>query len=196
MTRRDPNLSTSMSVRIRMRRQLIGMSQEKLGELLGITFQQVQKYEKGSNRISASRLFYAAKILGVPVQAFFEDLPGTEADAASANPAREERDVLHDECRGREAGQGLPRCGQFTKRKLDLGHRPGDRREGLVRVASCPALDRLASLPKSALENEELRGLAGHEGAGAGQMSRKNYVFTSESVSEGHPDKVCDRDLR
>jgi transcriptional regulator with XRE-family HTH domain len=63
-----------------MRRQLISMSQEKLGELLGITFQQVQKYEKGSNRISASRLFYAAKILGVPVQAFFEDLPGTEGD--------------------------------------------------------------------------------------------------------------------
>jgi transcriptional regulator with XRE-family HTH domain len=82
MTRRDPNyVDVHVGSRIRMRRQLISMSQEKLGELLGITFQQVQKYEKGSNRISASRLFYAAKILGVPVQAFFEDLPGTEGDS-------------------------------------------------------------------------------------------------------------------
>ena len=58
MTRRDPNyIDVHVGSRIRMRRQLISMSQEKLGELLGITFQQVQKYEKGSNRISASRLF-------------------------------------------------------------------------------------------------------------------------------------------
>jgi transcriptional regulator with XRE-family HTH domain len=63
-----------------MRRQLINMSQERLGELLGITFQQVQKYEKGANRISASRLFYAAKTLGVPINFFFEGLPGLEAD--------------------------------------------------------------------------------------------------------------------
>jgi transcriptional regulator with XRE-family HTH domain len=64
------------------------MSQEKLGELLGITFQQVQKYEKGSNRISASRLYYAAKTLGVPVQFFFEDLPGVDDKGgfSEANP--------------------------------------------------------------------------------------------------------------
>lgn len=54
---------------------LIGLSQEKLGERLGLTFQQVQKYEKGSNRISASRLYQMAQILSVPVQFFFEDLP-------------------------------------------------------------------------------------------------------------------------
>ena len=53
---------------------LIGMSQEKLGERLGLTFQQVQKYEKGSNRVSASRLYQMAQILGVPVQFFFEDV--------------------------------------------------------------------------------------------------------------------------
>jgi transcriptional regulator with XRE-family HTH domain len=77
MTRRDPNfIDVHVGNRIRMRRQIIGMSQERLGELLGITFQQVQKYEKGSNRISASRLYYASKTLGVPVQFFFEDLPG------------------------------------------------------------------------------------------------------------------------
>ena len=79
MTRRDPNfIDVHVGNRIRMRRQIVGMSQEKLGELLGITFQQVQKYEKGSNRISASRLYYAAKTLGVQVQFFFEDLPGVD----------------------------------------------------------------------------------------------------------------------
>jgi transcriptional regulator with XRE-family HTH domain len=76
MARRDPNsIDVHVGNRVRMRRQLIGMSQEKLGELLGITFQQVQKYEKASNRISASRLHHVAQILGVPVQYFFEDLP-------------------------------------------------------------------------------------------------------------------------
>ena len=65
---------------MRMRRMLIGMSQEKLGESLGLTFQQVQKYEKGSNRVSASRLYQMAQILGVPVQFFFEDVSDTESD--------------------------------------------------------------------------------------------------------------------
>ena len=79
MTRRDPNyIDVHVGARIRMRRQLINMSQERLGELLGITFQQVQKYEKGSNRISASRLYYASKTLGVPVQFFFDGLPGAD----------------------------------------------------------------------------------------------------------------------
>jgi transcriptional regulator with XRE-family HTH domain len=59
-----------------MRRMLVGMSQEKLGEHLDLTFQQVQKYEKGSNRISASRLFNMSCILDVPVQFFFDDMQG------------------------------------------------------------------------------------------------------------------------
>ena len=58
---------------------MLGMSQEKLGENLGITFQQIQKYEKGSNRVGASRLQAIASILGVPVAFFFEDAPGHEA---------------------------------------------------------------------------------------------------------------------
>jgi transcriptional regulator with XRE-family HTH domain len=79
MTRRDPNfIDVHVGNRIRMRRLIVGISQEKLGELLGITFQQVQKYEKGANRISASRLYYAAKTLGVPVQFFFDDLAGVD----------------------------------------------------------------------------------------------------------------------
>lgn len=57
-----------------MRRMLVGMSQEKLGESLGLTFQQVQKYEKGANRIGASRLYQIARVLGVPVEFFYEGI--------------------------------------------------------------------------------------------------------------------------
>ena len=52
---------------------MLGMSQEKLGEHLGITFQQIQKYEKGTNRIGASRVFEISRVLGVPIQFFFDD---------------------------------------------------------------------------------------------------------------------------
>ena len=58
--------------RVRLRRMLIGMSQGRLGELLGLTFQQVQKYEKGVNRIGAGRLFEVSRILGVPINYFYE----------------------------------------------------------------------------------------------------------------------------
>lgn len=57
-----------------MRRMLVGMSQEKLGLALGLTFQQVQKYEKGTNRIGASRLYQIGSVLGVPIEYFFEGL--------------------------------------------------------------------------------------------------------------------------
>lgn len=76
MVKKNPNpIDVYVGSRVRMRRMLVGLSQEKLGERLGLTFQQVQKYEKGSNRVSASRLYQMAQILGVPVQFFFEDLP-------------------------------------------------------------------------------------------------------------------------
>jgi transcriptional regulator with XRE-family HTH domain len=65
--------------RARMRRMMLGMSQEKLGDALGLTFQQVQKYEKGMNRISASRLQHMSQILQVPVPFFFEGAPGGAA---------------------------------------------------------------------------------------------------------------------
>ena len=60
--------------RVRLRRTLLGMSQEKLGEALGLTFQQVQKYERGANRIGASRLYDLSRVLEVPVSYFFEDM--------------------------------------------------------------------------------------------------------------------------
>lgn len=81
MTRKMPNpVDVHVGARVRMRRMLIGMSQEKLGESLGLTFQQVQKYEKGSNRIGASRLYQIGSVLGVPIEFFFE---GLERDQAS-----------------------------------------------------------------------------------------------------------------
>ncbi len=66
--------------RVRLRRKMLGLSQEKLGEKLGITFQQIQKYEKGTNRVGASRLQAMSEALNVPVSYFFPD--GEAADAA------------------------------------------------------------------------------------------------------------------
>src|SRR6201989_2009942 len=81
--------------RVRIRRMLIGMSQEKLGDLLGLTFQQVQKYEKGVNRIGAGRLFEVSRILGVPIDFFYEGVSGPAggragfAEAEAAPPVME-----------------------------------------------------------------------------------------------------------
>jgi transcriptional regulator with XRE-family HTH domain len=74
-SRRPNPIDTHVGSRVRFRRMLLGMSQEKLGERLGLTFQQIQKYEKGINRIGASRLFDLAHVLGVPVQFFYDDAP-------------------------------------------------------------------------------------------------------------------------
>ena len=77
--KKKPNpIDIHVGGRVRLRRNMLGMSQEKLGEHLGITFQQIQKYEKGTNRVGASRLQAIASILGVPVSFFFEDAPGQE----------------------------------------------------------------------------------------------------------------------
>ncbi|HET7715944.1 MAG TPA: helix-turn-helix domain-containing protein [Bauldia sp.] len=75
--KKQPNpIDIHVGSRVRLRRMMLGMSQEKLGEHLGITFQQIQKYEKGTNRIGASRLQHIARVLTVPVSFFFEDAPG------------------------------------------------------------------------------------------------------------------------
>src|SRR5262245_45497918 len=68
--------------RIRLRRTLLGMSQEKLGEALGLTFQQVQKYERGANRVGSSRLFQLSRVLDVPVSYFFEEMSAETAQRA------------------------------------------------------------------------------------------------------------------
>ena len=84
--RKSNPIDVHVGGRVRLRRMLLGMSQEKLGESLGLTFQQVQKYEKGSNRIGASRLFDLARILGVNIQYFFEELVGGEDHVANGAP--------------------------------------------------------------------------------------------------------------
>jgi len=91
--KKKPNpIDIHVGRRIRLRRTMLGMSQEKLGESLGITFQQIQKYEKGTNRVGASRLQNISSILNVPVSFFFEDAPGEHgggmsglAEASSSN---------------------------------------------------------------------------------------------------------------
>jgi transcriptional regulator with XRE-family HTH domain len=69
--------------RVRLRRTLLGWSQEKLAQALGLTFQQVQKYERGANRIGASRLFDLSRVLDVPVSFFFDDMTGAAGAAAT-----------------------------------------------------------------------------------------------------------------
>ncbi len=80
MIRKAPNpIDKHVGSRVRLRRMMLTMSQEKLGTALGLTFQQVQKYEKGTNRIGASRLQQISTILQVPVSFFFEGAPGPSA---------------------------------------------------------------------------------------------------------------------
>lgn len=88
---RQPNpVDVSVGLTIRKRRKAIGMSQEELGEALGLTFQQIQKYERGANRVSASKLYEAARALGTPIATFFDGLPdpcaGGDELAADAQP--------------------------------------------------------------------------------------------------------------
>jgi transcriptional regulator with XRE-family HTH domain len=72
---RPSPIDAHVGSRIRLRRTLMGLSQERLGEALGLTFQQVQKYERGANRVGASRLFDLSRVLDVPISFFFDDMP-------------------------------------------------------------------------------------------------------------------------
>ncbi|WP_277278285.1 helix-turn-helix domain-containing protein, partial [Thalassospira lucentensis] len=78
-----------VGARVRLRRTLLGMSQEKLGEAIGLTFQQVQKYERGANRVGASRLYDLSRVLEVPVSFFFDDMP----DEISSKSVHERREM-------------------------------------------------------------------------------------------------------
>jgi len=90
MAKKAPNpIDKHVGSRVRMRRMMLGMSQEKLGDALGLTFQQVQKYEKGTNRIGASRLQQISQILQVPVAFFFEGAPDVPSVGAIQNGATE-----------------------------------------------------------------------------------------------------------
>src|SRR6266581_4660451 len=99
-----PNpIDVQVGSRVRLRRNMLGLSQEKLGESIGLTFQQVQKYERGANRIGASRLHELSRVMDVPVSFFFDDVDPVRAPAIPAGfaePAAEAFDA--DPLRRRE----------------------------------------------------------------------------------------------
>ncbi|XSG81572.1 MAG: helix-turn-helix domain-containing protein [Methyloligella sp. ZOD6] len=103
MAGKKPNpVDAHVGSRVRLRRMLLGMSQERLGESMGLTFQQVQKYEKGVNRIGASRLFQISKILDVPVQFFFEEAPQFDGSAPTGMAEAESETFILEFLNSRE----------------------------------------------------------------------------------------------
>jgi len=100
--RRIGPIDVHVGARLRQRRTLLGMSQTALGDAIGLTFQQVQKYERGMNQISASRLFNLSRVLDVPVQFFFDDMPNAVAASSptlkggrAKEPPSYEPDPMH-----------------------------------------------------------------------------------------------------
>lgn len=120
-----PNpIDVHVGSRVRLRRMILGISQEKLGKSLGLTFQQIQKYEKGANRIGASRLFDLSQLLEVPIQFFFEDYGAAisaPAGLAESDPGDAFMELL-------SSPEGVQLCRYFSsirdsqvkKRVLDL----------------------------------------------------------------------------
>jgi len=109
-----------VGARIRNVRKKIGLSQMKLAEALGLTFQQVQKYEKGTNRISASKLFETAKYLDKPIAYFFEDLgDGSAPVTLHVEPVSEQAVIAFlATAEGIELAQAFPRCKSSRVRRL------------------------------------------------------------------------------
>jgi transcriptional regulator with XRE-family HTH domain len=120
---RNPNpVDLHVGARIRMRRKLLGVSQERLAEQLQLTFQQVQKYERGANRVSASKLYEIARALEAPVAYFFDGLADT---GSTLSPADAGNEYVHDLVmtpEGMELAAMFPkiRRGRVRRRVLDL----------------------------------------------------------------------------
>ena len=95
-------LDAHVGSRVRMRRTMLGLSQTHLGDALGLTFQQVQKYEKGSNRIGAGRLYHLTKVLDVPVSYFYEDLPEELGSSKPSKKRASQKDSHPDMMSNRE----------------------------------------------------------------------------------------------
>jgi len=138
---------------MRQRRSLLGMSQTKLGEAVGLTFQQVQKYERGSNRMGSSRLYEFAKVLDVPVSYFFDEMP---SKALSGRPMSG---------RGRK---GFGKAGKPFEQEKD----PLIKRETLELVRAYYKL-REGRVRKRIYEMVKAVG-ASHDGAQSGRRPRKS----------------------
>ena len=122
---RSPNpVDLHVGGRVRMRRKMLGVSQERLADALGLTFQQVQKYERGANRVSASKLYDIARFLGVPVSYFFEGLADPSTPDAAAADGRSEQ-AVHEflmTAEGLELAAMFPKISrpQLRRRVLEL----------------------------------------------------------------------------
>ena len=114
----EPNpVDVHVGQRARMRRLSLGMSQERLGSVLGITFQQVQKYERGANRIGASRLWDLSLVLKCPVSFFYEDMADRVSNASPRNLARSGRDVSFD-----HVDEDIGNDGAVGRQTMELMH--------------------------------------------------------------------------
>ena len=121
-SKKSPNpIDIHVGSRVRLRRMMLGMSQEKLGEALGITFQQIQKYEKGANRVSASKLWDIARFFKVDIGYFFEGLMVARPGMAEGEPAA----FVHDFPATRQSIEISRLAPQLTARqqRLDLDMR-------------------------------------------------------------------------
>ncbi len=120
---RTPNsIDLHVGARVRMRRKMLGLSQELLAGSLSLTFQQVQKYEKGANRVSASKLYEIAKTLKVPVAYFFEGLPDPSAETTDVAAAEADRilAVFLATSEGLELASAFPRIDKPRLRRQIL----------------------------------------------------------------------------
>ena len=109
MSRKPDPIDVHVGQRVRARRQVLGLSQSQLGAELGVTFQQVQKYERGTNRIGSSRLFRISRVLDVPISYFFDEYSGEVGgramdaeDQAGGVPRRETDELVRAYYRIRE----------------------------------------------------------------------------------------------
>jgi transcriptional regulator with XRE-family HTH domain len=123
--RRSGAVDTHVGGRVRMRRKLLGVSQDQLADSLGLTFQQVQKYERGANRISASKLFRIAEILNVEVSYFFDGLPDPIEGAGPDGAVSHMHEVMQaflQTSEGVELAEIFPRIssGRVRRQILDL----------------------------------------------------------------------------
>src|SRR3954470_9759921 len=120
---RSPNpVDLHVGARIRMRRKILGVSQERLADDLGLTFQQVQKYERGANRVSASKLYEIARSLKTPLEFFFEGLNDPTSEQAFDEPPNT---VVHDFLvtnEGMELAAAFPKIkkSRLRRRILDM----------------------------------------------------------------------------
>ncbi len=130
-------IDAHVGARVRQRRVLLGMNQTKLGAALGLSFQQVQKYERGTNRISASRLYDLSRVFDVPIEHFFEDMP---AAVAASSPAATKRGA--------------------AKKSPRYEPNPMHRRETLELVRACYKIEK-AGVRKRLREMAKVLGAAG-----------------------------------